>query len=240
MFCLLIEQASQESTKESPFFLLYGHDPQLQTEAALSADKDRSTLGLKEYGEYVSEGLTEAWNLAKRQVAKAQLHQKRYHDQLARPPKFTIGNWVFLFKPAEKIGENRKLARPYHGPYRIVDMSTNTAYVRRVDKPQEEPILVALDCLRGCPEEVPDEFWPPDKTRKSQSVRKRENGKRRQDIRNDTELPAVVDPPVSNVPVTPNIDSVGIPLSTARPNQWAGRLRSHRLRTVDPLSQGEV
>ena len=92
--------SQQESTKESPFFLLYGRDPQLPTEAALSADKDRLTLELKEYGIYVSEQLTEAWNVAKRQVAKAQLHQKRYH--YARPPKFTIGNRVFLFKPAEK------------------------------------------------------------------------------------------------------------------------------------------
>ena len=35
-----------------------------------------------------------------------------------------------------------------------------------MDRPQSEPILVSLDCLRRCPEEVGDEFWPPGKTSK--------------------------------------------------------------------------
>ena len=31
-----------------------------------------------------------------------------------------------------------------------------------MDRPEEEPILIALDCLRRCPEEVGEEFWQPD------------------------------------------------------------------------------
>ena len=29
-----------------------------------------------------------------------------------------------------------------------------------MDKPQDEPILVALSRLRRCPEEIGDDFWP--------------------------------------------------------------------------------
>ena len=36
-----------------------------------------------------------------------------------------------------------------------------------MDKPEEEPMLIALERLRGCPSEVPDEFWPPDNCKKS-------------------------------------------------------------------------
>ena len=46
-------------------------------------------------------------------------------------------------------------------------MQANNAYIRRVDRPQEEPILVALQRLRRCSDEIPDEFWPPAKSKKS-------------------------------------------------------------------------
>ena len=62
---------------------------------------------------------------------------------------------MFLLKPSEKTSEARKLARLFHGPYRI------TAYIRRVDRPQDDLILVAIQRLRRCPEELSDEFWPP-------------------------------------------------------------------------------
>ena len=51
----------------------------------------------------------------------------------------------------------------------MVELSTNTARIRRVDRPQEEPFLVALQRLRHCPVEIAEEFWPPDKSRRSQS-----------------------------------------------------------------------
>ena len=65
-----------------------------------------------------------------------------------------LGAWawrserVFLLKLSERTGESRKLARPFHGLYRIVSMDMNTAHVRKVDKPQEDTILVAVDRLR--------------------------------------------------------------------------------------------
>ena len=114
--------------------------------------------------------MSEAWELARFSVGKAQSRQKQYYDQRKRLPTFGVGDRAFLFKPAEKTGEARKLARPYHGHFRVVEIDTNTAKIRRVDRPQEEPILVALDRLRKCPAEIPDEYWPPDKnTRKKRS-----------------------------------------------------------------------
>ena len=71
---------------------------------------------------------------------------------------------MLLFKPAEKSGQARKFARPFHGPYRVVEVDSNTAKIRRVDQPDEELILVALESLRPCPEEVGDECWPPVKS----------------------------------------------------------------------------
>ena len=42
--------AQQSSTKESPFYLVYGRDPWLPVPAVLSPKKSRTTVDLKEYG----------------------------------------------------------------------------------------------------------------------------------------------------------------------------------------------
>ena len=72
---------------------------------------------------------------------------------------------VLLLKLAEKTVQARKFARPFHGPYRVVEIDSNTAKICRVDKPNEEPILVALERLCRCPEEIGDECWPLAKTK---------------------------------------------------------------------------
>ena len=123
------------------------------------------TMDLREYGVELYTRMSEAWELAKQSVRRAQKRQKTVYDRKSRPPKIQEGERVFLFKPAEKRGKARKFARPFHGPYRVVQIDSNTAMIRRVDKPGEEPILVALERLRRCPEEVGDDCWPPDKTR---------------------------------------------------------------------------
>lgn len=150
----------QETTKESPFFLLYGRDPRLPNEKILSPLKSQKLVDLKEYGTEVASRMSEAWELARKNVGRAQKRQKATYDGRSRPPNFAVGERVFLLKPAEKTGEARKLARPFHGPYRVMEL---TPYIRRVDRPQDEPIFIALQRLRRCPDEVPDNFWPPDK-----------------------------------------------------------------------------
>ena len=150
---------------ESPFFLLYGRDPRLPTEPVMSPVKTKKIVDLREYGVELASSMSEVWELAQHCIGKAQKRQE-YYDQRGRLPNFQAGKRVFLFKLADKTGEARKFARLYHGPFRIIDLDVHTARIRRVDKPEEEAILVALDRLRRCPSEVPDEFWPPDKRKK--------------------------------------------------------------------------
>ena len=154
-----------ESTQESPFYMLYGRDPILPTPAVLNPKKTRMTLNLREYGIELHTRMSEAWELARKNVSRAQKRQKENYDQSCRPPHFQEGERVFLFKPSEKSGPTRKFARPFFGPYRIVDLESNTAKIRRIDRPREEPILVALERLRKCPPDLADNYWPPDKRR---------------------------------------------------------------------------
>ena len=134
-------------------------------------------MNLKEYGAQLAGNMSEAWELARGCVRKAQKRQKEYYDRRVQPPTFGVGDRVFLFKPADKTGPARKFARAYHGPYRVLEMDTNTARIRPVDRPEDDAILVAVDRLRACPVEVRDVFWP---AKKQQGKSKSGGGSQRQ------------------------------------------------------------
>ncbi len=155
----------KESTKESPFFLLYGRDPRLPTETALCTPLQRSYLEIDDYKSELVVGLTEAWRMARDHVQKAQRHQKKFYNRHTKDPTYWIGDRVFVFMPAAKAGKAHKFARPYHGPYRVMDSNARVVWV---DRPQDTPIFVALDRLRHCPQEIPEgEAWPQTKKKKT-------------------------------------------------------------------------
>ena len=138
----------QESTKESPFFLLYGRDPCLPTDAALNQPRTRYQIDLNDYKTEMVGGLTEAWELARCQIQKAQKKQKHYYDQSAMEPKVREGDRVFIYMPSAKTGIAYKFSRPFHGPYRVLEVTTNDARVRPIDRPQDQPIFVSLERVR--------------------------------------------------------------------------------------------
>ena len=113
--------------------------------------KTRTTIDLNEYGLNLHAQLTTVWELSRQCVMKAQKRQKTSCDRGAKDPVFREGERVFLHKPSEKTGEARKLAIAFHGPYRLVDVGTNTASIVRVDLPEEESIEESLHVLL-CPD----------------------------------------------------------------------------------------
>ena len=148
----------QQSTAKSPFFLLYGRDPHLPTEAALSPPQERYPIDLDDYKSEVMTKLSDAWELARKNIQKAQGRQKRQHDRISRPSQFKAGDRVFVYMPAAKSKKAHKFPRPFQGPYPVVSTHGNGVEVCPVDKPQSTPIRVALNRVRPCPTQVADEF----------------------------------------------------------------------------------
>ena len=74
----------QESTRESPFFLMYGRDPRLPTATALSWLMERFMVDLEEYGENLAANLSETWKMAQEAIQRAQSKQKQYYDDGTR------------------------------------------------------------------------------------------------------------------------------------------------------------
>ena len=103
-------------------------------------------------------GLTEAWKTAQTNTALAQRSQKVQQDKEARVILLKIGDRVMVFMPSKTTGKQMKLALPYHGPYRVVDVTDNVS-VRPVDKPDESPMLVNMERVTKCSDALPNVSW---------------------------------------------------------------------------------
>ena len=130
----------QDSTQESPFLLLYGRDPHLSSEEALSPPVDRSEINLESYGSELVVRMSEAWELAQRHIKKAQRRQKTYHDRNSRSVPLQVGDRVSLHVPAAKQGRAHKFAHPFRGPYRVIELYKNGADIRPVGCPLADTI----------------------------------------------------------------------------------------------------
>ena len=131
-----------ESTWESPFFLLYGRDAQLPTEAALTNPKTWYQVDLDDYKTELVGSLSQAWELPHAQVKKAQQKQK-YYDLHAKETRLQYRDRVFVYMPSEKKkkGKAHKFAHPFHGPYREIELTANDAKVVPVNKPHSTLFL---------------------------------------------------------------------------------------------------
>ena len=63
-----------------------------------------------------------------------------------------------MYVLAAKSCKAYKFARPFHGPYRIVEQNETGLAVRPVDQPQMEPIQVAYNRIRCCAGSILDLF----------------------------------------------------------------------------------
>ena len=162
--------------------------------------------------------MSQAWEVARQSIGKAQKCQKAYCHKRTQEPSFAVGKCVFLLKPSETTGASREFARPFHGPYRITRVDVNNAYIRCVDRPQDKPILVNLQRLRRCPHEVAEEFWPHDGRPKKQMLKSpcRMKAAAVTELDKKVAEQRVLPPP----PVLPSVDDVAKPDDKGKYSYW--------------------
>ena len=150
---------SHESTKESPFFLLYGRDARIPTDEALTFEKSPYLIDTDDYKIELMRSLTEAWRIARDHIVQSQESQRRQYDKKAKERQYRVGDRVMVYMPQEVKGKTRKLACPYHGPYRVMEVYPSGLSVRPVDRPNDAPTRVNLERVTLCPAELPDTTW---------------------------------------------------------------------------------
>ena len=78
----------QESTGESPFFLLYGHNPEMPTDAALQLPVIRNMLDLDDYCSELVARMSTAWESAREHIKGAQEKHTSSHGLFEALIKF--------------------------------------------------------------------------------------------------------------------------------------------------------
>ena len=136
-----------------------GRDPRSPT--TLDMDNNaKQEIDVDTYKGEMAIKFNEVWDLAQNNIKRAQRHQKAYYDKQSKPPRFKVGDRVFVYMPAAKATKAYKFARSLHGPYRIIEQSDTGLVVRPIDKPQGEPIRVAYNGIRHYCDSLPNKFWP--------------------------------------------------------------------------------
>ena len=150
-----------ETTGEKPSFLLFGTDCRSPTEAALLPPTDIDPVDdLSDYRQEMIVSLATARVDAAESIRKAQKHYKKQHDKQAHQVKLKLGDWVLVYFPKDDTGRNRKLSRPWHGPYRVLQIRDPDVTVCKVYFPEHGNIQVHQRRIQQCPMEFPaGYFW---------------------------------------------------------------------------------
>ena len=132
-----------DSTHEKPF-LLFGMELHSPTEAALLPAESVEPADLSDYREQLM------MSLAASSIRATQKKYKRHYDKKARSVPFRLGDWVLVRFPQEESGKQRKLSRPWHGPYRIIAKNDPDVTMVKVYFPEEGQIQVHQSRVCSC------------------------------------------------------------------------------------------
>ena len=127
----------QESTRESPFFLLYGRDPRLTTGTELEDVRTEYLVDMDDYKTELVVSMAKANKIALENIRQAQRKQKEFYDHHSGESSYRVGERVMVYMPGEVSGKRWKIARPYHGPYRVLSPTPTNAEVRLIENPSE-------------------------------------------------------------------------------------------------------
>ena len=96
---------------------------------------------------------------AVKNIRKAQQRYKRQYDHNAGTVEYSVGQWVLVSFPADETGRNRKLSRPWHGPYRVVTVKDPDISVTKIYFPCDKQITVHQSRIKHCPTNFPEGFY---------------------------------------------------------------------------------
>uniref|UniRef100_A0A1X7UW15 Integrase catalytic domain-containing protein n=1 Tax=Amphimedon queenslandica TaxID=400682 RepID=A0A1X7UW15_AMPQE len=143
-----------EATKEKPTFLMFGVDLRSPTEVALVPMETVTGCDVVDCKDELILSLSSARDLAVRSINTVNNENKKRYDQKVVVKELKVGDWVLVRFAHEESGKQRKLSKPWSGPYRIIQM-TKSDIVVPIDFPESGYIQVHSSRESPCPSEWP-------------------------------------------------------------------------------------
>ena len=113
----------------------------------------------EDYSAELSNSLASAWKAARETIQESQRRQKQQYDKRVDRRPYLVSARVHGLHAERGQGQEAEAGPSLHGPYRIVEVRSNTLLVRPVDVPAATPILVSKDRVTRCAPELPDKSW---------------------------------------------------------------------------------
>lgn len=118
--------AVQETTRFTPFELVYGRQVTTTLDAMLPVDNSDTT---DENIENLTERAEEARQLARIRIRTQQGIDARRYNMGRRNVEYQPGDLVWVWTPVRRRGLSEKLLRRYFGPYKVLSRLSDVCYV---------------------------------------------------------------------------------------------------------------
>ena len=95
----------------------------------------------------LAEKIEEVHELARKNIEFSSGVQKRAYDHKVQQNSYGVGDLVWFYEPRRKKGKNKKLSRPWKGPYVIIKKLND--FIFRIQlNPKTKPKVVHHDRLK--------------------------------------------------------------------------------------------
>jgi hypothetical protein len=116
---LAYRSSVHDSTKRSPFEVLYGRSPRLPLDVSLKLPSVAKSRNVAEYVSTLGRNVSEVWEYAKASLDKSRARMKTQYDRSHKASSFEVGSLVLIHIPRRYKGKSPKLQNPWLGPYRV-------------------------------------------------------------------------------------------------------------------------
>ena len=153
--CMAYNSSVQSTTGYSPYFLMFGRDARLPMDIIYDTTPPDG-IEQQPYAAYVKSQhvlLTDAFRQVRENTGQKYSFQKELYNKKVHGQPLVDGEMVWLFNPAIRKGQSRKLHKPWSGPYRIRrKMSEVTYQIQHTGNHKLK--VVHFNRLKRCPNNI--------------------------------------------------------------------------------------